>query len=66
MFFHAVRAFWRVLTRGYPRMTVDTDTGAIYVYVQPGVIHRTRTLLLDQINADYDVNEQLLGVEIIP
>lgn len=54
-------------SKPYPRMTVDRVTGAIYVYVRPGVVEHTKQLanLEEVIAADYDDTMLLLGVEII-
>ena len=61
----AIRAFFRVLLQRYPRMTVDQDTGAIYVYLRPGIVAETERFHTDFLFADFDAEENCLGVEIL-
>lgn len=62
----AIRAFWRVLRGGYPRMTVDRDTDAIYVYLRPGEVVATETFHTDFLVGDFDEAGTCLGIEILP
>ena len=63
--------FIRVVTKRlykskYPRVTVDPDTGAIYIYLRPGWVQLTQELNQDPLVAvDYDPDGNALGVEIV-
>ena len=50
------------------RFTYDKEADALYIYISEGTeFSHTRTVLEDEvlINIDYDIDDQVLGIEII-